>query len=78
MDRKVSSTLGKWTAGVVVYVIVFGLLWNIQSTLNSMQLCLDEIHRDMKEFRERMARVETKPINDLKVPHPPAQLPKPM
>ncbi len=47
MDRSIASALGAWTACVVFFAIVFYFLWDIQSTLNSVEKRLDEIHRNM-------------------------------
>ncbi len=47
MGRNIAHTLGAWTAGIVIFTIVFYFLWDIQSTLNSVEKRLDEIHRDL-------------------------------
>lgn len=69
MDRNIVRPLGAWTAGIVLFVIVFYFLLDIQSTLNSVEKLLDEIHRDLVGIREQMARVEAKPDSDLTQPH---------
>lgn len=60
MDRIIASALGAWTTGVVFFAIVLCFLWDIQSTLNSVEKLLDEIRRNMAEFRERTAGIEAK------------------
>ena len=72
MDRNITSALGAWTAGVVFFAIIFYFLLDIQSTLNSAEKRLNEIHRNLAEIRERTAGVEAKPESDLTLPHPPA------
>ena len=52
MDRNMVRTLGAWTAGIVFFTIVFYFLWDIQSTLNSVEKRLDEIHRNITELQE--------------------------
>ena len=69
MDKNIAYTLSAWTAGIVIFVIVFYFLLDIQSTLNSVEKLLDEIHRDMVETREQMARVEAKQDCDFTLPH---------
>lgn len=47
MDRDFASTLGAWAAGIVVFVVVLYFLWDIQSTLSSVEKRLDEIHHNL-------------------------------
>ena len=59
MDGGIAHTLAVWTAIVVSVITEIGLLWNIQSSLNSVHECLGalnvslvEVNRDLREIRE--------------------------
>ena len=47
MNGNTARTLGAWTAGGVIFVVILYLLWDIQSTLNLVEKRLDEIHRGL-------------------------------
>ena len=70
MNGRIAHSLGIWTAIVVSVATVIGLLWNIQSSLNSLHECLGavnaslgEVNRHVREIRERGV-IEVKPLAD--------------